>query len=149
MAWEIVASGGVSSLGGIHSYEAEYAEGQLGLIEIKLRFLPPGTANSVRFILEHSPGINLPDLRVWSESRFGGLAGGTLFIQFRKGGAQLVIIIAALAAILVMVTAWTLFREPIQQISENIPAVVAGIGGLVALGVILYLAGGRRGKRET
>ena len=130
---DLVASGGIQSLGALGSYEPHFAEGDRGELHVQLRLVPPGLVAAVNVALKVR---GLAPLAYTAPGR-------VLVVPFRKGVAPLVIIAAALAAVLVvagLVVAWKLFRLS--------PAAVGlGLGVLIVAGLMLF-SGGPHVKRE-
>ena len=147
MALERIAQGGASSLRSIAQYDRDYLEGQRGELRINIRQvpffpdLPPGFITALQAGLDRVPGLEV------GRVTFDG--ANVVHIPFRKGLAPLVLIAAILAiffvgTILLLVTAWSLFREPVERIinaaadvgtaiADNFKPLV--IGGIV-LGVL-------------
>ena len=156
-----IATGSAQQLLGVARYDNLFAEGQAGELRIGIRQipfipdLPPGFVGALNLALNRAPGLELT-----GPVRFDS---GILSIPFRRGPAPLVLIAAVLAiffvgAILLLVTAWALFREPFANIINAAADIGKGIaenagflviGGLVLGGIYLLTKAfeGRRGRR--
>ena len=137
--FELVAEGDQRSLFDVGSQESRFAEGDRGRLSIDMRFIPPGTAAGLELLLRRTPGIDLDHLEVSQEtSGFFGSGGGTIHIDFKTGLVQLPLIAGVLliifAAIIFLVVAWTLFREVIGKIADNLPLLLLGGAALLAWG---------------
>lgn len=153
MALQQIARGGASSLLRIDQYDREYREGQRGELRIGIRQLafvpdvPAGFISSLQLALDQVPGLEVGRVRFGDDN--------VIRIPFRRGPAPLVLIAAILAiffvgAILLLVTSWSLFREPFEELAgaaaelgkalaENLKPLV--IGGIV-LGVLVLVTQG-------
>ena len=145
-----IAAGDANQLLGIARFDDQFSEGQFGELRIGIRQipfvpdLPPGFVSGLDFALRRVPGLELTGPVRFDE--------GILCIPFRRAPAPLILIAGVLAvffvgAILLLVTGWSLFREPFENVinaaadvgkalAENADKLV--IGGLV-LGAIFLL----------
>ena len=133
-----IATGGAQSLLGVARYDNDFAEGQAGELRIGIRQipffpdLPPGFVGALNLALKRAPGLELT-----GPVRFDN---GILFIPFRRGPAPLILIAVVLGvffvgAILLLVTGWSLFREPFEKIlvaGAEVGEAVAEIGKAAA-----------------
>lgn len=134
MTLELVAQGGVGSLFGLGQYEGQYQEGDRGVLLIEMSLIPPGLKSGLTLALENTPGFNLTH-------PVDSLPGRIIRIRYKKGLAPLALLVLALGiffvgAILLLVTAWALFRDVIADIAPNIP--LLAILGVGALGLIVW-----------
>ena len=159
MAFQEIARGGASSLLRIDQYDREYREGQRGELRIGIRQLafvpdlPAGFISSLQLALDQVPGLEVGRVRFGDDN--------IVRIPFRRGLPPLVLIAAILAiffvgAILLLVTAWSLFREPVaaiidaaadvgKAIGENLKPII--IGGVVLGLLYLLTQGGKKGLK--
>ena len=153
MAFQEIARGGASSLLRIDQYDREYREGQRGELRITIRQvpfvpdLPAGFISGLQLALDQVPGLEVGRVRFGDDN--------VVRIPFRRGLPPLVLIAAILAiffvgAILLLVTSWALFREPVEELAgaaadvgqalaQNFKPLL--IGGIV-LGVLYFVTQG-------
>jgi len=134
---ELVAQGGPGSLSSIGAYEDRFVEGDEAQLNITMRFIPVGTVS----LLQRALDLGKVPVTVT------GAPGGLLVLRGRKGLAFLALLALVLGvffvgAILLLVTAWALFRN------AGIAA-LGGIGLLALAAVALFALGTSRRRRAA
>ena len=152
-----IAQGGANQLGNLAQFDGDYLEGQAGELLIKIRQvrfipdLPAGFVTALQLALDRVPNLDVG--RVTYDD------ANILRIPFRRTFPPLVLIVAILAiffvgAILLMVTGWALFREPLENLANSAADVGQAVAknakpliiGAIVLGVLYMVTGG--GKRK-
>lgn len=130
MAYELIASGGLTELSGLTQYEGYLAEGDKGLFELDLRMpVSPSVASELETKLRQA---GMPDVRV-------ATASPRLWIYFRKGFPWLAVIAAAVLGLIilaVLIIGWRLFKEVVP---EGLQPIVGGGGLMLLLGLGIIL----------
>ena len=152
-----IAQGGANQLGNLAQFDGDYLEGQAGELLIKIRQvrfipdLPAGFVTALQLALDRAPNLDV--------GRITYDDANILRIPFRRTFPPLVLIVAILAiffvgAILLMVTGWALFREPLENLANSAADVGQAVAknakpliiGAIVLGVLYMVTGG--GKRK-
>jgi hypothetical protein len=130
MGWELIVSGDAEHLSDAAAYENQIAEGQRGKLDLNFSVpVPTADVNSLRNSLAWS---GVEDLEVVS-------SGNKVTIYYRKGFAWLPVIIvavsAALVAIFIYLTIWTLSKE----VSGSVLSIGVIGAAALAFGVAYFL----------
>lgn len=133
---ELVAQGSAGSLLSLAAYDTGFDEGDRGRLEIDMVFIPFGVLSALQAAMDIA-GV---------DATVSSAPGSVIVVDFTKRLGLLAVAIALavvfVAATLLLVTAWALFRSVITETTVT-------LGLLLGLGVVaLVLLGGPRGRTQ-
>ena len=134
MAGDLIAEGNAGSLLAVGVYDPQFDEGDTGTLEIDMISIPVGLVASLDFALDVA-GI---------DATVTTAPGSVVVIDFTKSLGMIAVAAALtvvfVAAILLLVTAWALFRGVITATNVSLALIL----GIVLVGGAVLVAGGRR-----
>ncbi len=138
---QLVADGGRGSLTSLDAFEDRYQDGDTGELHISMSLIPPGTSKGLQLAMQLG-GVPL-------NGEVHSIPGRIIVVPFKKGIAPLLLLAIVLGIffvgfILLLVTAWALFR--------NVGAALLVFGFLaiaIVAAVVLIGGGGRRAKARA
>ena len=133
----LVAEGTAGSLLALGSFETSFEEGESGTLEIDMVFIPFGLISALQLALDIA-GV---------DAEVSSAPGSVVVVDFTKSLGLIAIAIALtvvfVAATLLLVIAWALFRDVINPFTVGL-----GLVALVGIVAVVLTAGGRSRARQ-
>jgi len=133
--WAPIAEGDSTNIGNLGAHESRFAEGDRGILQLDLKYIPPGTDTILKGI---DASLKAVGVNLWKSSEI--LDGRRVRIFFQKGLGPLAIIAAVVVAsvLLLLLVKWQILKiDP----KTWIPIILAVVAILFLVFLLLALWG--------
>ena len=118
MAERLISQG--TSINGISAYEGSFKEGEKGILELHLAFIPPGM-DTILDGLDWS--LKQAGVKLWANSEV--LEGRRVHIYFQKAAWPLALIAGVLAGLFILaILSWKLFKSEAREVAMWVIALI-------------------------